>query len=279
MRPDAIRYAIGARHGVYILSATLASQHVPSPRSTLIRIGGSGSEDKHLPLPHAILHLYEEILEVYFSDLDVGDKTLSDVDASRIAEAIKRHMKVKAEEVGATLVVHCQAGISRSAGVACAFASWLGDSDMEEDIRYSGVTVPNSLVYRKVLDALNAESHASNDTTIYFDVDDTLIMYDTCDSVCPKCVEVPMLYKDMPTWVHRHEEHLELLMKHKKLGHTIVVWSNQGASWARRVVDILGIAPHVDYCLSKPHKYVDDIGDPRTFMGERVYLGLENQTG
>ena len=56
-------------------------------------------------------------------------------------------------------------------------------------------------------------------------------------------------------------------------GHTVVVWSAGGAEWARAVCEALGVLDCVDFCLSKPHWFVDD-AKAEKFLPEtnRVYL-------
>ena len=70
---------------------------------------------------------------------------ISEDDAKTIAKFVRRH----AEE---DIIVHCDAGISRSAGVGAAIEKWRNNDDsLYFD---SGRYRPNMLVYRKVLEAL-----------------------------------------------------------------------------------------------------------------------------
>lgn len=41
-------------------------------------------------------------------------------------------------------------------------------------------------------------------------------------------------------------------------GHVVIVWSQGGADWAKRVVQALGLEELVDFCLAKPSWFADD---------------------
>jgi len=141
------RFTIGARHGVYVLSQHLAVDFVPTRHSRIIRVA-SGFD--FTPLPHRAL--YDEVLELVFADLDSGDSAFTKAHADQILEVFTRHQEAKAIHQDAHLVVHCQAGISRSTAIACAYAVWSGNAELEEDIRTLGFAVPNSLVYRTIVE-------------------------------------------------------------------------------------------------------------------------------
>jgi predicted protein tyrosine phosphatase len=51
------------------------------------------------------------------------------------------------------VIVHCGAGVSRSAGLAAALAKWYNGSDLEF---FKPPYAPNMLVYRTMLEALHA---------------------------------------------------------------------------------------------------------------------------
>ena len=65
--------------------------------------------------------------------------------------------------------------------------------------------------------------------------------------------------------------HIQQLKNHKARGHVVVVWSQGGADWARKVVEELGLVEYVDVTIAKPMWYYDDI-DSTLFMGKRTYL-------
>jgi predicted phosphatase len=113
--------------------------------------------------------------------------------------------------------------------------------------------------------------------TIYFDVDDTLVLWDEGygnPTLHPEGVELELYgstYKLRPHW-----KHIELLKKFKKEGYLIVVWSAAGQDWVEEVVRKLDIAEFVDYKLSKPTYFVDD-KRPEQFLHYqcRIYLPPE----
>ncbi|MBE6994772.1 MAG: hypothetical protein E7423_09070 [Ruminococcaceae bacterium] len=73
---------------------------------------------------------------------------MQDEDAARIADFVRRHQALD-------LIVHCDAGVSRSAGVAAAILKHLtgDDSPIFNDPRFR----PNMWCYRKTLAALEEE--------------------------------------------------------------------------------------------------------------------------
>lgn len=83
--------------------------------------------------------------DVYGNDTDASG-LMSDDDASRVASFVRQHMKER-------IIVHCDAGISRSAGVAAAIAKHFSGDDGE--FFYSGQYRPNMWCYRKTLTALS----------------------------------------------------------------------------------------------------------------------------
>lgn len=87
----------------------------------------------------------------HFDDIDkeyhsIGLNSISEEDAKRIVKTVKEW----ADKVD-TIYVHCDAGVSRSAGVAAAISKALTGDD--EYFYTCGLYVPNPLCYRKVLNA------------------------------------------------------------------------------------------------------------------------------
>lgn len=87
----------------------------------------------------------------HFDDIDkeyhsIGLNSISEEDAKRIVKTVKEW----ADKVD-TIYVHCDAGVSRSAGVAAAIGKALTGDD--EYFYTCGLYVPNLLCYRKVLNA------------------------------------------------------------------------------------------------------------------------------
>jgi len=103
----------------------------------------------------------------------------------------------------------------------------------------------------------------------FFDVDETLVLWRTVHEpdtnfVCPHTGVI-----ESGT---AHKEHVERIKQHKKLGHTVIVWSAGGMEWASRAVEALGVKEYVDICMEKPIQYYDDITADE-FMGSRTYVG------
>ena len=93
---------------------------------------------------NGIKHVYRAM----FDDTD-GENGISRTQAKEIAEFVKQHSDIE------QLIVHCGAGISRSAGVAAAIMVYVNkdDSPIFDNKRYS----PNMRCYRYVLSELYRE--------------------------------------------------------------------------------------------------------------------------
>lgn len=92
-----------------------------------------------------------EVKYFAFDDWDVVDNTdnqlISDVQAKNIAEFVSKYNNM---EESFDLYINCEAGISRSAGVAAAISKVLTDDDNAFFRMYR----PNMLVYRKIYNAM-----------------------------------------------------------------------------------------------------------------------------
>lgn len=90
-----------------------------------------------------------DVLRVFFDDVDSGESSISVTDAMKIAEFVHRYQHTGIDRI----IVHCEAGRSRSAGVGAAILKYLYDDDtgVFDDPKYR----PNMLCYRRVLWALN----------------------------------------------------------------------------------------------------------------------------
>lgn len=91
------------------------------------------------------------ICEVKFDDVEKGEKNcITKNDAQKIVDFMKRHEDVP------NVVVHCEAGVSRSAGCCAALMYIYNGSDME--IFSNPRFCPNMTVYRTVLNAFMGEN-------------------------------------------------------------------------------------------------------------------------
>lgn len=109
--------------------------------------------------------------------------------------------------------------------------------------------------------------------SVYFDVDDTLVLHDRHD-----LPDEDIIVIDVGNYVysvHPHKKHIKQLKTHKAKGDIIVVWSQGGSEWAERVVKKLELIEYVDVCLTKPERYYDDLF-PSQFMGAPTYYKYES---
>lgn len=113
-----------------------------------------------------------------------------------------------------------------------------------------------------------------NELTVFFDVDDTLLMwgekpYEPGEG---KVAVFDPNDKDMPhRYLYPHTRHVQFLKKLKGRGYTVTVWSNGGWAWAEQAVIALGLQDYVDKVESKPIKIIDDLPYDETFP-KRFYL-------
>jgi hypothetical protein len=112
--------------------------------------------------------------------------------------------------------------------------------------------------------------------TAFFDVDDTLVMWDI-----PEGIEinddrlVSINCKGIEDRLFPNKHNIELLKKFSARGHSVVVWSGGGADWAEAVVDALGLNQYVDVVVNKPQYYMDDIANPKEWIGKHGYFKLD----
>lgn len=109
--------------------------------------------------------------------------------------------------------------------------------------------------------------------TVYFDVDDTLVMH-VPPGVEPAAAAIRVRDGDDTVIVVPHDKHIHYLKKHKYRGSVVVVWSQNGSEWAENVVRALGIEAYVDLVVTKPDTYFDDLPASQ-FMQNRVYLEFD----
>jgi len=104
------------------------------------------------------------------------------------------------------------------------------------------------------------------------DVDDTLILYEPIAGQEEDYILVKDPYEeDTNIRVWPHKAHIKLLKDKKSRRSKIIVWSQSGFEWAAAVVKALELEAYVDFVMTKPHAYMDDL--PATeWMGARVYL-------
>lgn len=109
------------------------------------------------------------------------------------------------------------------------------------------------------------------ESTIFCDVDDTLVMWNTDGMLSTSLVSVVDPYHTNTILLAPHLGHIKVLKDRKVRGSYIVVWSAGGYQWAESVVKALKLEAYVDLIMTKPHMYIDD-KKAEEFMCERVYI-------
>lgn len=140
----AARMRIYEDYGLLILAEDMAVQYKPEPNTVLVRI----NDDQFAPLKYP--DHYDDILEVLFADIDqpsIYDQLMTEEQAQQIFNFMEKYRDKK-------FVVHCQAGISRSSAVGCAWAYMNGLLELEEKIRRTPCFYPNAHVYRRLINAM-----------------------------------------------------------------------------------------------------------------------------
>lgn len=97
----------------------------------------------------------------------------------------------------------------------------------------------------------------ANYRVIFSDVDDTLI---TSHPIEGETGAPIYIVKDLYTLVrYPIIRHVTMLQEMKAKGNTIIVWSQSGYDWCEDIVKALALEPYVDYCMTKPVVYIDDL--------------------
>ena len=128
------------------VSAKRYSYHTHPESSVIISITDPDKESN--VFEKSPLNNIKAVLRVQFQDVDAPNpESITNGDASKIAKfAMLWYNKVD------VIIVHCEAGQSRSAGAAAAILKYFTGKDdaIFDDYRYT----PNRTVYRKVLNNL-----------------------------------------------------------------------------------------------------------------------------
>lgn len=109
--------------------------------------------------------------------------------------------------------------------------------------------------------------------TSYFDVDDTLVMWDV-ENAQDRADHI---------WIDGHclvphMAHIRKLKGHRKAKHIVVVWSAGGSDWAEQVINALNLQEYVDLIVSKPDIYYDDLRSSEFLPGyKRKYLNWSHK--
>jgi predicted protein tyrosine phosphatase len=124
-----------------VMSRQLAEVYIPSKPYIVISITDPEMPPANLPESK----LCKGVLRLSFHDIDKpwpNHKEMTREEARQIVRFVKEHLDVD------LVICHCEAGISRSAGVAAALSSVFCQSDK----LYYQAYMPNSLVRRLIVE-------------------------------------------------------------------------------------------------------------------------------
>lgn len=111
-----------------------------------------------------------------------------------------------------------------------------------------------------------------SDNLVYFDCDDTLVLWKTDEDPNDPIIEVKDPYIEGTTVkLVPHIRNINLLKRNHGQGRAVVVWSAGGVQWAKNIVYSLGLKNYVSLIICKPSIYVDDL-DIKDWGLNRVYL-------
>lgn len=114
--------------------------------------------------------------------------------------------------------------------------------------------------------------------TAYFDVDDTLVMWDLPEDIKINDDRlVTVICRGHSNRVLPNPYNINLLKKMKKRGHAIIIWSAGGSDWAESVIKALDLEDLVDVVATKPTYYIDDIKDPAHILGKHGYFNINGE--
>lgn len=105
---------------------------------------------------------------------------------------------------------------------------------------------------------------------VYCDVDTTLIEWDE-----PKDPDLTQYVEINGKWFYKNRHNIEYLKKFSERQHPVIVWSGSGARWAEMVVKALGLQDYVWAVMSKPTYYIDDIENPKVWIGKHRFYTLD----
>jgi len=111
----------------------------------------------------------------------------------------------------------------------------------------------------------------------HFDVDDTLVCWYDIPEDCPEDEIVNVTYRNLTDRLRINKYNVNLLKKLSIRHHKICVWSKGGSGWSRAVVKALNLEDYVDVIMSKPTYYIDDLKDPKEWIGKYQYYDINGK--
>lgn len=112
----------------------------------------------------------------------------------------------------------------------------------------------------------------NTDNALFVDCDETLILWGDAEHEHDEEVKIQDPYiESCIVKVVIHKRNIDLVKRNKGQGKTIIVWSAGGSKHAETVVKAVKLEKYVDYVMSKPNQYVDDL-DMKDWHCSRIYL-------
>ena len=109
--------------------------------------------------------------------------------------------------------------------------------------------------------------------TIMFDVDDTLICWDTPSGYEDK--EIKIDCEGIVSYRVPNHYNINLLKKMYESGHVVILWSGSGVRWCKAIAKTLNLTKYVHGYQSKPAYYIDDKANPKEWIGKHGYFDME----
>lgn len=106
----------------------------------------------------------------------------------------------------------------------------------------------------------------ASDRVTFFDVDDTLILWDKIS------LDLPVVNINGREF-QIHTKHLQKIHDYHLMGFIVFVWSNSGYKWAQTVTEALGVQDKV-IAMCKPHRVFDDVKNLNDTIGHG-YIELD----
>ena len=106
--------------------------------------------------------------------------------------------------------------------------------------------------------------------TVFFDVDDTLVMWDESLPGDNVAIEIDGHLNHMVI----NKGNVEELKRHGARGIDVIVWYKGGYDWAQSVVRALKLEKYVAAIMTKPFCYYDDLKNP---LGQHRYYKLKER--
>ena len=116
---------------------------------------------------------------------------------------------------------------------------------------------------------------------VMVDCEDTLVMWDLPeDMMLNDDALVTVSCREHSDRLYPNKYNIELIKKMAKRGHEIIIWSGGGQEWAEAVVKALNLEEFVSGVIQKPTYFIDDIADPKHWMGKHGYFDSDgNRSG